>query len=51
MTLSDSGSDGGLDPTWFHPDGLHEEEAWQNGAVNGNGSDAAKDPSMQNGVA
>lgn len=52
VTLSDSGSDGGLDPTWFHPDGFHEEEAWQNGAVSdGSGNGAAKVSSMQNGVA
>lgn len=35
VTLSDGGSEGGLDPTWFHPDDLHKETAHLNGAVNG----------------
>lgn len=38
VTVSDAGSDGGLDPNWFHPDGLHsswEKTSTANGASNG----------------
>jgi hypothetical protein len=35
VVLSDSGSEGGLDPTWFHPDDLHKEQAVQNAAAEG----------------
>lgn len=35
MVLSDSGSEGGLDPTWFHPDDLHKEKAFHDAAADG----------------
>ncbi len=45
VTLSDTGSDGGLDPTWFHPEGHHK--SWENGAATG----AANGAAAPNGVA
>lgn len=45
VTLSNSGSDGGLDPTWFHPEGHHK--SWENGAATG----AANGAAAPNGVA